>query len=105
MANQNSVDTMREKFLAHVVANPGITTRQLARAFGMTSRAMGSALHQMKDRGHLVGTKEPGVRSLHWTATGKAAPGEAQQRIVTDAWAPHLARCPLTSALFGAPTN
>lgn len=105
MANQNSVDTLRDKYLAHIIAHPRITTRQLARAFGRKSRAVGSALDQMAKRGVLVGIKEHGVRSLHWLATGKAAPGEVATRTITSAWNPHHARDPLTAALFGAANN
>lgn len=96
----------RQRILAYVRENPGCYTRDVAEAFGLPSRHIGSELDQLARGGAVVCEREEGGRRFLWTATGKA-PSYAQPRCdapiraILTTWPLHLVRDPLTAALFG----
>ena len=96
----------RQRILEFVRKNPGCYTRDVADAFGLGSRHIGSELDQLARGGAVICEREEGGRRFLWTATGRVptyALGrcEVPSRPVIKSWPLHLVRDPLTAALFG----
>lgn len=94
----------RRLILAFVVNNPDCSSREVADAFGMESKHIGSELDQLAKWGFVTGEKDG--RRMYWTATGKepqdGEKGEVPRQTVRKEWTPHLVRDPLHTAFFGA---
>lgn len=104
MANQHTILPRRQRILSFVVANPDCSSRDVADAFGMNSKHIGSELEQLARWGYLVGVKS-GNR-MYWSATGKTPQeymkGEVPRQIVTRSWQASATRHWLDVAFFGA---
>lgn len=105
MVNQYTPDNRRQRIAAFVRANPACSTREVADAFGMQSRYIGSELDQLARGGVIRSLRAYTGRRLYWEATDKTtAPiqtGAEEVRVFSKTWTPHMVRDALTAALFG----
>jgi len=95
----------RSMVLQYITDNPGLTARQIAKAFNIDERTAGSELAHLARVECIRKTAIPGSRFSSWEATGKdmsmGSRIDRAKQIITSTWTPHLVRDPLHVALFG----